>query len=371
MRLQSIELPAATPASRHIVQVERYGTAGARPCVYIQASLHADELPGMLTACALRLRLLDLEACGRLRGEIILVPVANPIGLAQSLLGQALGRFDLADGVNFNRRFPDLSAAAITAVADRLSDDPDHNVALFRTALSAALDAIAPVTPAERLKHCLMSLALTADWSLDLHCDFEATLHLYTLTPSADAFMPLARVLGAKAMLLAEESGDHPFDEALSRPWHALRQAFPDCNVPMGCQSATIELRGAADVDDQLAAQDAEALIAFMSHVGAIDSDDAALPVALCLPSPLAGVDTVKADRAGLIVFRKELGALVAAGEAIADLVDPLDGSRQTIRACTDGVLFVRCTARMARAGQSLAKIAGPTAMRSGPLLSP
>ncbi len=45
--------------------------------VYIQASLHADELPGMLVAWHLKRRLVELEQQGRLQREIILVPVAN------------------------------------------------------------------------------------------------------------------------------------------------------------------------------------------------------------------------------------------------------------------------------------------------------
>ncbi len=44
--------------------------------VYIQASLHADETPAMLTAWTLKKRLAALDAEGRVRGEIVLVPVA-------------------------------------------------------------------------------------------------------------------------------------------------------------------------------------------------------------------------------------------------------------------------------------------------------
>lgn len=62
-----------------------FGPRGAGK-VYIQASLHADELPGMLVAWHLKQRLGELEQQGRLRREIILVPVANPVGLEQVLL---------------------------------------------------------------------------------------------------------------------------------------------------------------------------------------------------------------------------------------------------------------------------------------------
>ena len=73
-----------------------YGPAGSGRKVYIQASLHADELPGMLVAHHLRQKLLALEAQGALLGEVVVVPVANPIGLAQTLLRAPHGRFDLA-----------------------------------------------------------------------------------------------------------------------------------------------------------------------------------------------------------------------------------------------------------------------------------
>jgi len=89
-----------------------YGPADSGRKVYVQASLHADELPGMLVAHHLRQRLAWLEAEGRLRAEIVLVPVANPIGLAQQLLRMPIGRFDLGTGENFNRHYAALTFPA-------------------------------------------------------------------------------------------------------------------------------------------------------------------------------------------------------------------------------------------------------------------
>ena len=61
-----------------------FGVPQSGEKIYIQASLHADELPGMLTAWHLKQALQRLDAAGLLRGEVILVPVANPIGLNQN-----------------------------------------------------------------------------------------------------------------------------------------------------------------------------------------------------------------------------------------------------------------------------------------------
>ena len=60
----------------------------------------------MIVAHHLREQLLALEAEGRIEGEIVLVPSANPIGLAQRVLAAPVGRFDLANGMNFNRGYP-------------------------------------------------------------------------------------------------------------------------------------------------------------------------------------------------------------------------------------------------------------------------
>ena len=77
--------------------------------IYIQSSLHADETPAMLTTVLLKRRLLELEKQGALNAEIVLVPVANPVGLGQYVLGQFIGRFDLGSGKNFNRHFLQFS----------------------------------------------------------------------------------------------------------------------------------------------------------------------------------------------------------------------------------------------------------------------
>ena len=75
-------LPWSHLGTERTLSVFRYG-AGTRK-VYIQASLHADELPGMRVAVELKRRLHELEEQGHLTGVIELVPMANPIGIAQT-----------------------------------------------------------------------------------------------------------------------------------------------------------------------------------------------------------------------------------------------------------------------------------------------
>lgn len=219
-------LPWSTLGSEKRLSVFRFG-CGARK-VYIQSSLHADELPGMRTAWELKQRLRLLEAEGRLRGTVELVPVANPVGLGQMIQALHQGRFEMSSGRNFNRDFPDLLDAVIDSVGERLGSDPAANVALVRQALRAALDALPPATSElEGMQRLLYRHACDADLVLDLHCDFEAAIHLYTLPQQWPAFASLAARLGAAVGLLAEESGGGSFDEACSVPWLRLSRLYP------------------------------------------------------------------------------------------------------------------------------------------------
>ncbi len=363
-------MPAA-PGVRHSLQVLRFGTPGRGPKASIQAALHADEVPAMLVALRLREQLEALEAQGQLLGEVLLVPYANPLGLAQQLLGHHHGRFDLRDGTNFNRNHVDLGAEALAAVRGRLGADAAANTVLIREALRAAAGRLRAEHPVQDLKHKLLQLAVDSDIVLDLHCDGQAAVHLYTLTPHETLGAELGALLGARAVLLATDSGDGPFDEACSRPWLVLQQAHPDHPVPLACFGATVELRGEADTSHTLAQQDASAIVEFLRRRGVIAGTPAPLPPALCRPTPLAGSEPVTATGAGVVVYHQEPGDQVEAGTLIADVVDADSGAIEAVRARSAGVLYARSATRWATPGKRLAKIAGTSLARTGKLLSP
>ena len=136
------------------------------------------------------------------------------------------GRFDLASGENFNRHYADLFDAVVKQVDGRLTVDAAHNVALIRDALREAAAALPERSALESLRRTLLGLSIDADIVLDLHCDSQAVMHLYTETSVWPQVEPLARFLGCEAALLAEVSGDHPFDEACSTIWPRLAARF-------------------------------------------------------------------------------------------------------------------------------------------------
>ena len=175
-RIERMPLPFGPPGTERSLLVRRYGQPGARPKAYIQAGLHADEIPGLLVAQRLAALLEDVTVLG----EVLLVPVANPIGLDQRVLGAAVGRYALDHGSNFNRGFTALEEPVARRVTGRLGADATANVRLIREAMSETLRATAPADALAGWRQALLTLAVDADIVLDLHCDQDSVLHLYT-----------------------------------------------------------------------------------------------------------------------------------------------------------------------------------------------
>jgi predicted deacylase len=373
--LARIPLPAPAPGTERHLMVRRYGEPGARPKAYLQASTHADELPAILVAHHLARLLEEALADGRMLGEVVLVPVANPVGLAQRVNGALLGRHELDGGGNFNRNWPNLIEPLVERAGPQLAGDPLENVRRIRAAMQEILAERQPATELAALRLTLARLACDADIVLDLHCDSDALMHLYMIPELWPAGADLSAEIGSRATMLSAPSGGDPFDEAWSQPWAALRARFPDRAVPMGCFSATIEYRGQSDTEDHLAAHDAAALLRFLQRRGVIAGDPPPLPEPQCEATPFAGVDIIKSPASGILAYKRRLGERVKAGDVIAELVDPMAEdpaqARRPIVTRADGLLFTRRRTRFARTGDGIAKVAGPEPLehRKGRLL--
>jgi len=374
MRTEKHVLTCCFPGTTRELVSLHFGANGG-PKALIQASLHADEPPGMLVAFHLRRMLAAFESAGRVKGEIVLVPMANPLGSAQRLLGRGLGRFELASGENFNRNYADLSAAVFDQLRPQIDAGQTPTVAAVRAAALAASDQLVADSELQSLRRSLLRLAIDADLVLDLHCDNEAVMHLYTATPVWPAVEPLARLLGSEMSLLAVDSGGEPFDEACSMLWARLGRRYRehtghDSPWPDACVAVTVELRGETDVSHELAQRDAEAIVGYLIHRGMIDAELPDLPPLIHEPRPLEGSVPVRTPRGGVLVHRPLLGQMVSQGQCIAEVIDPLSGESIELCSAVDGLLYARESVRSVHAGMSIAKVAGSEAIRSGRLLS-
>jgi predicted deacylase len=351
-----------------------FGQPGSGRKVYIQASLHAEELPGMLVAHHLRTQLEAAQVAGLIQGEIVLVPVANPIGLAQRLDHKPMGRFELDTSENFNRHYPDLAAAVAPAVRDVLGSDALSNVSVVRHAIGHYLKDWQPGTELQSLRRTLLTLAHDADFMLDLHCDCDAVLHFYTEEACWPHIAELSYFLGSQATLLAKNSGNRPIDECLSGVWWQLveRLGATGKTVPMpqGCCSTTIELRGELDVSHACASKDAQAILDWLKFIKVLACEQTpVVPEPRCPATPLAGSETLHAPCPGIVVFAADIGASLQVGDLVAEIIDPIANRTQRVVAGVAGVFYARIRDRYITTGGELGKIAGAKAFKTGEML--
>ncbi|MFF7707911.1 succinylglutamate desuccinylase/aspartoacylase family protein [Pseudomonas sp. NPDC007930] len=360
-------LPWSPLGCTHTLSVLRFGSGERK--AYLQASLHADELPGMRTAWELRQQLEALERAGRLLGVIELVPVANPLGLGQMLQGLHQGRFELASGRNFNRDFFELSEPVAAALAGQLGDDPHANVQLIRQAMRQALAELpAAANALQGLQRLLLSHACDADVVLDLHCDADAALHMYALPQHWPQWRSLAAHLGMAVGLLAEDSGGSSFDEACSLPWLRLARRFE--HVPLACLATTLELGGQADTTPAQAQAHAAGILAFLAEQGLIAGDFPPAAQAPCEGLPFEGTQLLYPPHPGVVSFLRQPGERIERDEPLFEVVDPLAGQVSVVRSGISGVLYAIERVRYAQPGVWLAKVAGADPIRQGRLLS-
>ncbi|ARQ08381.1 succinylglutamate desuccinylase/aspartoacylase protein [Rhizobium etli] len=336
MDVSEIIIPGDTPGTEWRLPVLRFvGRDPKAPKAYIQAALHAGELPGTALLHFLCERLRRAESEGAVAGDITIVPQANPIGAAQSHFGELQGRFDLGSRTNFNRDFPLISATDRAMLTEDLNDYP----------------------AADQLKRQLLDMALGADLVLDLHCDDESLQYAYI----DEAFWPeaadLAAALDMEAVLLSDGESS-AFEEAVGFAWKYAVPGERQSRLP-GKLSVTVELRGKRDVDPLLAKRDADGLWRFLAARGIVSDERMAQAVFAGPAVPLDNVEIIRAPEGGAVLFHRTIGDRVAEGELLVTIVTrpgQPDGSID-LHAPQDGLILTRTSDRLVRRRGDLMKI--------------
>lgn len=345
---QPIALPSMTPGSARQITTFRFGKPGARPKVYMQAAIHANEMPGTMALHYLMPMLAEAERTGKLLGQVIVVPTVNPIGQAQLVGNKHAGRYDLLSYCNFNRNWLDLSGEVADRIGHKLGSDGTANTALIRKAALAALKAMRPVNELQTLRVEIMKLSIDADIVLDLHCDINACLHLFISAQDAKgAARELAADLGAQASLYNEPYPQHStFSGMNGALWARLAERFPEADIPQACFSCTVEMRSQQDVSHAQGKADADNLLRYLTRRGVVAGTPAPLPRLKAAPTPMSGMDVGYCPRNGFVVYHLNPGDKVKKGQAVCDIIDPSDPrgpqARTPMFAVTDGVLFSR-----------------------------
>jgi len=359
-----LPLKSSAPGTERFLTVHRFGSSGSGPKIYLQAALHADEWPGLMALNHLIPLLAQADADGRITGEIVLVPYANPIGLDQRMGSAAPGRYAYDGSGNFNRNWPDLSAPAAEYLDGPFTGNAQADIANLRQALRKAVADMPARTDVEHWRRMLLSLSIDADAVIDVHCDQESYAHVYCHVAHAEIARTMAATVDFPIILLEEEAGGFSFDDCNAGVWRRMTDHVEGGEtLPMACFGCTLELRGKDDVSDALGRRDAEGLLRFLMTQGAVSGDPG--PVEGPDPYRLDAVDVMHTDTAGLIAYNAEIGDIVEEGQVIAEIIDltapdPLT-ARTPIHTRTAGLFFARSDLRLVPPGEGIGKVAGRT----------
>ena len=319
-------------ASGDRISLQTYQFVGANPGkkVYIQANLHGAELAGNAVIHQLIEFLTDLDA-SKLAGEVLLVPVCNPLGVNQRSHHFSAGRYNPYDGRDWNRIFwdhenedEDIEAF----VRSHLACDPSTIVQNYRQRIQASFQnqlgqlqspAGAPVH--EHYRAQLQSLALEADCLIDLHSSSDRGLtYLYYFRDRSDS----AAFFGLDFAILLDEYDGDAFDEAFIKPWLALEAAFADQGRPLrfDIEAFTLELGTGMELNPESVAKGLQGVKHYLYKKGVFVGPEN--PPANSYPLFFTHRSAVKkyyATAGGMIQARVKPGTWVEVGDRLYQLL--------------------------------------------------
>lgn len=365
---ETITLPGAMPGTTRQLRVFSFGEPGARPKAYIQAGLHADEPPGMMILRELCKLLGAAEEAGQILGEIVLVPVANPLGIDQALNSAVMGRFELRTGTNFNRAWPDFGSGLADAVRKRLGDDPEENVEFVRRELRRRVAALRADSPAMAQRIALARRAYDSDLVVDLHSDDEALTYMMSTPDLWDEAKRFAADVGVHSLQPSGNgTGAICFDECFLQPWADLHREFGD-RVPVACKAFTFEMGGVLDVEPKQAARYAQGFLRYLRRIGCVDGG--APRSRGNEVEEFTEFEMLDSPTGGILLYAQELGEWVSPGDVIAEIIDPMspdpDSEPMQIKASMKGCVVSRRLSRQVAFGDFVIMLGGHDKPKSG-----
>lgn len=294
------------------------GTDVKAPRVYIQANVHGAEVQGNAVIYQLMQR---LETANVL-GDVVLVPLANPLGINQKSGEFTLGRFDPITGVNWNREYFDHKVDVEAWYAQHHHLDDAALTHAFRTHLIAAcqarLDGEWGITSGHQLAVSLQKMAHDADIVLDLHTGPKSCKHLYCPTYAYE----LAKQFSIPYTLIIPNDFGGAMDESIFCPWWQLSEhmAIQGRSFAVAVDAFTLELGSQEHIDLEDAKQDAHGIMAYLSAKGVIGEQvlPAEMPRFGCY---LKDYKKYHAPLGGMVEYKATLGEKLSAGQPLANIL--------------------------------------------------
>ncbi|KGJ91276.1 succinylglutamate desuccinylase/aspartoacylase family protein [Colwellia psychrerythraea] len=295
------------------------------PNVYIQANMHGAEVQGN----AVIFQLLELLQHCDLKGDITLVPYANPVACNHKNGEYTLGRFDPITGVNWNRMYH-FDQSVIEPFAQQYLDASEDEIKnKFQEFLVTAIEKKLEhntwgITTGQRIAYQLQRLAHQADIVLDLHTGPISSKHLYC----PEYVKESAKYFDIEHTIFIGNDFDGAMDEATFCPWWSLQQAYQALgrNFIMGQgafkrESFTVELGSQEQIDLDVAKQDALGILSYLQYQGVISNKKYQPQKMTRYACYLKDYKALYSPMGGMVDYLAEFGKPLAAGEPLARIL--------------------------------------------------
>ncbi|MCU8028986.1 M14 family metallopeptidase [Shewanella sp. SM73] len=316
--LQIGELAAGQALTLPIYHFKPSDDKANGPKVYIQANVHGAEVQGNAVIYQL---MKQLEHCD-IRGEITLVPLANPLGINQKSGEFTLGRFDPITGANWNREYLNHAIDLPTWYGEHAKLSDSELIQAYRSTLVEACQQKLRyewgITTGHRLAVNLQIMTHGADIVLDLHTGPKSCKHLYC--PEYD--LAAAQFLSIPYTLIIPNAFGGAMDEAAFCPWWQLSDFAKSQGRDLGVtvSALTLELASQERVCLEDARVDAQGILAYLSHRGVI-AETVAPAKMQRFGCYLKDYKKYHAPSAGLVEYLAPVGEPLAAGQPLVNLL--------------------------------------------------
>jgi len=295
------------------------------PSVYIQANMHGAEVQGN----AVIFQLLELLKNTDIKGDITLVPYANPVGCNHKNGEYTLGRFDPITGMNWNRMYHFDADMIKPFVRESIGKDDSTIEKNFKKLMIDSIEQklehnIFGLTTGQRMAYQLQRLAHQADYVLDLHTGPISSKHLYCPEYAKES----AKYFDIPHTLLIPNSFDGALDEATFCPWWDLQEAFAELGIEFSIssetlnkESFTVELGSQEQIDLDVALEDAKSIMNYLHYKKVIVAPKYQAKGMTRYACYLKDYKAFYSPMGGMVDYLAEFGKPLPAGEPLARIL--------------------------------------------------
>ncbi|GAA5138230.1 succinylglutamate desuccinylase/aspartoacylase family protein [Thalassotalea piscium] len=307
------------------VPVYRLKGDSSAPSVYIQANMHGAEVQGN----AVVFQLLELLKNISVKGDVTLVPYANPVACNHKNGEYTLGRFDPITGVNWNRMYHFDPSIIKPFVRESIGKDDAIIAANFKQLMIDKIEQKLEhnafgLTTGQRIAYQLQRLAHQADYVLDLHTGPISSKHLYC----PEYAKASAQYFNIPHNILIPNTFDGALDEATFCPWWQLQEAFAELGIKysisskaLNKESFTVELGSQEQIDLDAALEDAKSILCYLQHKGVIDAAQYQPQIMTRFACYLKDYKAYYSPMGGMVDYLAEFGKPLAAGKPLARIL--------------------------------------------------